>query len=304
MKNQIEQYQKQILASEPELTIHTVDINSEGLVNNIVIINKSRVFRFPKHDWAVDHLRQEANCLALAHRHVQMPLPQWTVYDGEIIGTPIASYDWIPGRALQQFEILRLPERDQDALAEQLATFLRQMHRIPRHEVRDAEIGRSVTSRSHNDWISLYGRVQEHLYPHLMAVSKEWVEQHFAPVLADPRFMACDEAFVNGDLGQYHLLYNPQARRLNGIIDFGTAGIGDPAVDFACLLNQYGEPFLRRMGKYYPNVGRLIERARFWAGTLELQWLLGGLRYPDEPSWFMVHIGRARDMLPVGSGWE
>jgi aminoglycoside 2''-phosphotransferase len=109
---------------------------------------------------------------------------------------------------------------------------------------------------------------------------------------------------MNGDLGPYHLLYNPQTRRLNGVIDFGTAGLGDPATDFGCLIDQFGETFVRLMAPTYPDMAQHIERARFWAGTLELQWLLGGLRYPDEPDWFMVHIGRARDVLPIGSGWQ
>jgi aminoglycoside 2''-phosphotransferase len=170
--------------------------------------------------------------------------------------------------------------------------------------VESAKIGRSVTLRSYDDWVKLYERVEEHLFPHMMSFSKEWVKQHFAPVLADPHFMDCELRFMNGDLGPYHLLYNSETHLLNGVIDFGTAGIGDPACDFVCLLNQYGEPFLRRMSNYYPNIGDLIERTRFWTGTLELQWLLGGLRYPDEPTWFMVHIGRARGMMPVGSGWR
>ena len=304
MNNTLEQYQKQIRLSEPSLTIKNVDLNSEGLVNDIVIINKNRVFRFPKHDWAIDHLLQEARCLELASQHLDMPLPKWTVYDGEFIGMPFVGYDWIPGKALQQFEMLRLPERDQDRLAEQLTTFLLQMHQIPMKDVEAAEIGRSVTMRSYEDWVKLYERVQEHLFPHLMKVSQEWVEQHFAPVLTDPHFMDCDLTFMNGDLGQYHLLYNPETHLLNGVIDFGTAGLGDPACDFCCLLNQYGEPFLHRMSSYYPNLGAMIDRIRFWTGTLELQWLLGGLRYPDDPSWFMVHIGRARDMMPIGSEWK
>ena len=108
------------------------------------------------------------------------------------------------------------------------------------------------------------------------------------------------ERLANGDLGPYHLLYNPETRLLNGIIDFGTAGIGDPACDFACIINQYGESFLQRMMVYYPEIEPALDRARFWAGTLELQWLLGGLRSGDN-SWFGVHLGRGMDRLPYGA---
>ncbi len=297
-------YLQQIALSEPELTVETVEMNSEGLVNDVLIVNGRRVFRFPKHDWAVEHLWHEANCLALAQQYVTMPLPHWSVYDGELLGAPFVSYQWIPGEALTRQILLRLPLADQQAVAAQLGNFLHQLHSIPLKDVENAGIRPSVTNRDSAKWQKLYDDVRELIFPHLMRFARDWVEQHFAPVLKHPEFMDHNPVFMNGDLGSYHLLYNPETRQLNGIIDFGTAGIGDPAADFACLIDQYGESFLHQMTPYYPNIAQHIERARFWAGTLELQWLLGGLRYPNEPDWFMVHIGRARDVLPIGSGWK
>lgn len=297
-------YQQEIARVEPNLSQESVEINNEGLVNTVLIVNGRRVFRFPKHDWAIDHLRQEANCLTLARQHLTMPLPNWTVYESEQLSHPFVAYDWIPGEALTRHGLLRLPQIDQQAIAEQLGTFLFQMHTIPMREVEKMGIRPSVTNRTPEKWQKLYNDVKEMLFPHLATFARAWVEQHFAPVLANPDFMAHKPAFMNGDLGGYHLLFNRENRRLNGVIDFGTAGVGDPAADFACLIDQFGETFVRLMAPAYPDIAQHIERARFWAGTLELQWLLGGLRYPDEPDWFMVHIGRARDVLPIGSGWQ
>jgi aminoglycoside 2''-phosphotransferase len=297
-------YQQEIARAEPELALETVETNNEGLVNNVLIINGRRVFRFPKHDWAIDHLRHEANCLALARKHLEMTLPHWSVYESEQLRHPFAAYDWIPGEALTRHTLLRLPLADQQAIAQQLGTFLHQLHTVPTTEVEKMEIRPSVTNRTMEKWQKLYDDVKEMLFPYLMTFARDWVEQHFAPVLTNPDFITCEPVFMNGDLGPYHLLYNPQTRRLNGVIDFGTAGLGDPATDLGCLIDQFGETFVRLMVPTYPDMAQHIERARFWAGTLELQWLLGGLRYPDEPDWFMVHIGRARDVLPIGSGWQ
>jgi aminoglycoside 2''-phosphotransferase len=220
------------------------------------------------------------------------------------LGHPFVAYDWIPGEALTRHTLLRLPLADQQAVAEQLGLFLHQLHSVPIVEVEKMEIRPSVTNRTPEKWQKLYDDVKEMLFPYLMTFARDWVEQLFAPVLTNPEFMTYEPAFMNGDLGCYHLLYNPEARRLCGVIDFGTAGIGDPANDFGCLIDQYGESFLHRLAPSYPGIEQHIERARFWAGTLELQWLLGGLRYSDELDWFMAHIGRARDVLPIGSGWQ
>jgi aminoglycoside 2''-phosphotransferase len=115
--------------------------------------------------------------------------------------------------------------------------------------------------------------------------------------------MACaTPALIHDDLASYHILYAPEERRIAGVIDFGMARLGDPAADFALIINTYGESFLKRMGRYDPAIGGTLDRARFLAGMLELFWAVEGVRAND-PSWLLVHIGRARDALPLGVSW-
>jgi aminoglycoside 2''-phosphotransferase len=99
---------------------------------------------------------------------------------------------------------------------------------------------------------------------------------------------------VYTDLAPYHIMYDSRARRINGIIDFGCAGLGDPALDVGVLINVYGETFLNRFYKIYPEAEVYLKRARFYAGAIELRWVLQGLERRD-PMWFAVHLGGARD---------
>ncbi len=108
---------------------------------------------------------------------------------------------------------------------------------------------------------------------------------------------------VHGDLGSYHILIDRHHCQLTGVIDFGSSGTGHPADDFAEIIHYFGESFLHKMSRGYPQIGLLIDRARFWAGTLELLWALAGLATGDL-SWLTNHIGSARDVLPVGVGWK
>jgi aminoglycoside 2''-phosphotransferase len=291
----VNSYVDRIKEAHPELDISELVLNKEGLVNDVLIISGVHVFRFPKSDWAIGHLRHEARCLDLARQYINNPIPDWTYYDGDFV-----SYQLIPGIALQRHHILALDERKQERLAEELGLFLRQLHTIPMKAVEAFDIAPSATVRTADDWLQLYEEVQRTLFPSLMEYAQTWVHNHFEPLVKDPGWMGCQPRFMNGDLGPYHLLFNPSAGTLNGIIDFGTAGVGDPAADIACLIDNYGETFVRRMVKTYPGIANLIDRARFWAGTLELQWALQGLRANDL-SWLTVHIGRARDVMPVGA---
>jgi len=292
-----EKYRQQIQAFLGDEKLESIELNNEGLVNDVFIVNGRRVFRFPKYDWAYEDMRHEALCLALAGRYVSLPLPQWTLQDDAFVTYPL-----ITGEPLQRHTILQLAEVDQEKLASQIGVFLRQLHAIPPAEARQQGIQPSVTNKTPQNWLDFYATIQEKLFPYLMNFQKEWLRYLFAPVVNDPDFMAYETCFINGDLATYHLLYDAESHRLNGIIDFGTAGLGDPATDFAMLINQYGESFVRRLDRYYPHLDALINRARFRAAAVELEWALGGLNHPEDPSWFFVHLGRARDMDLLSKG--
>lgn len=294
----------------PDLPLGKVTLNNDGLVNQVVVVNNERIFRFPRSSWAREALRHEARILDLLGGKVEVTLPYY-----DYLADDVATYELVRGRTLARNLLLRLDEAGQEGIAEQLALFLRTMHEVPAAELQAAEIGKSDTVRTREDWVKLYERVNEQLFPYLMTHAKEWVYDHFSWVVDNPYFMEHDPVLMHGDISCYHILFDEGRRRIGGVIDFGTAGIGDPAADFACVIYQYGESFLKRMSHTYPAIADHIDRARFWAGTLELQWALGGLRdmqavVPEDDrnkadwSWFTAHIGmNAKDVRPIGSAF-
>lgn len=285
----------------PRLVIEVVRANQDGLINDVLIVNERLVFRFPKNEtWARDLLANEIRVIQLARNYldVQIPLIEYHAAD-------LMAYRFISGSALQRNEILVLDEDAQGVIAHQLATYLKQLHGIPMDEVERHQIAQSDTNRDHQVWVRLFDDVKRELFPSMMPHAREWVTNHFAPILADEGFMNYRPCLINGDTTPYHILFDRQARRVSGVIDFGTAGIGDPAADFATLIYFYGESFLRRMAKFYPEIKDGVDRARFWAGTLELQWVLSGVRGRNAGwSWFTVHLGSARDVMPIGIEWN
>lgn len=85
------------------------------------------------------------------------------------------------------------------------------------------------------------------------------------------------------------------------MLDFGTAGLGDPAVDIACLFYVFGESFIAPLMPNLQDDEVLLNRARFWAATLDLQVTLGGLKRSDKKL-LVAHLGSAaRDLMPTGS---
>ena len=79
---------------------------------------------------------------------------------------------------------------------------------------------------------------------------------------------------IHGDLGQRHILFDPRQSCITGVLDFGVAGVGDPAQDLAVILNCYGESFVRRMARFAPEIRGMMDRARFMSGIAEPHWVL------------------------------
>ena len=282
-----------IRASFPTLALDSVRHNPDGLANDVLIVNDELVFRFPKDQATRAALAREAKVLDLVRRYVSTPAPYFERQEDDFV-----MYRMIRGEPLYRHAILRQAEPVQEQLAGQLAVFLRQLHAIPRDEAALA-LGEPA-QREPDYWLKRYQEAQRHLYPLLWADQRHWIDDLYAPVLDGSLDMARGApALIHDDLASYHILYAPDEQRIAGVIDFGMARLGDPAADFALIVSTYGESFLRRMSRYYAAIDEALDRARFLAGALELSWAVEGVRTGD-PSWLLVHIGRARDALPLG----
>ena len=280
----------------PNLEISSIRANTDGLINDVLIVNEDLVFRLPRNaDWGKKLFANEIKIIELARKYVEIPLPVF-----EYKSDDLTVYRYIKGEPLRREDIFKLTAGERARIARELAVFLKQFHEIPQFELEQNKIAQSDVNRSREVWLKLFENVREQLFPSMMPHVRESVSEHFAPILRDADFMNYPPRLVNGDIVPYHIIFDREQKRINGIIDFGTAGIGDPAADFSCIIYNYGESFLEKMAKDYPEIERAIERARFWAGTLQLQWALSGLRTKNY-WWNLVHLGGARDAKPVGA---
>lgn len=281
----------------PDLTFSEVQIDTDGKTTDVIIVNNDRVFRFPRTQQASQSLWRESAVLNLVQQHVHLRVPGF-----DHVEKDFASYEIIPGQHLLRTRLLRLPARAQKHILGQLGEFLSQMHSIPETELAETGIGYSGAYRPPEKWLEFYESVERTLFPLMLTHTREWVQLHFEPLLKDANWMKSPLAFVNGNLGPYHILYSPEEKTLTGILDFGASSLGDPAQDIAVLLYYYGESILHKLAAYYPPLVEMIDRARFLAGIVELQWALEGMQRGDLYGPFS-YISSARDVLPIGSRW-
>lgn len=281
----------------PEIEFNNVMIDTDGKSSDILIINDERVFRFPRTEQARQSLWREKAALEVVSQYASLPVPAF-----DRVEEDFATYRLIPGQILPRNTLLTLPETSQERILAQIGEFLGRLHGIPSAELESTGIGYAGAYRRPQNWLEFYTRVQRELFPFMLTHTREWVEAHFAPLLADPTWLHGDLTFVNGNMGPYHILYDPEQGQLTGILDFGASGLGDPAQDIAVLLYYYGESVVRRIARSYPALPGMIDRARFMAGTVDLQWALEGVQ-SGNCFGALGYVGCARDVLPFGTPW-
>lgn len=290
-------YLEKIQAVYPSISLDRLEFNQEGMVNDVVIVDRQLVFRFPKTDWAQEVLSHEVKVLELIKNRVDLQVPHF-----ESISQEFVTYQLIRGEPLSRSTLLKMERREQERIFAQLGTFLQQLHELPEQLLTEADILSSGAARTKEIWLEFYDRLQHILFPHLMRHQKTWVKEHFTPILENELDLNYKPVLTHGDLGLYHILFDPNQKTINGIIDFGTAGLGDPANDIAALICNYGEEFLHYTERNYPTLKKVIDRARFWAGTTELQWALAGVHHKDT-GLLLAHLGGARSVKPIGTPW-
>lgn len=293
----LEGYRVWIAERYPELAGAPLRINSEGLANEVVIVGEDLVVRFARDEQARADLTVEAQLLEAIRPYVTLQVPHFERVEAEAV-----VYRFVPGAPLYRHDLLRRAPVVQERIAGELATFLRQLHGV---SLTSLPVALSTPSSGRTArWLERLAAIEQELFPILWSDQRDWVRQLFAPLREGRLDLdAYTPVLRHNDLAAYHLLWDPDRARMVGVIDFGVAGAGDAADDFACLINTYGESLLRLMAPVYPLDQATLDRARFLAAGLELQWLLSGLRSNDT-SWFTVHLGRARDALPIGAALE
>ena len=288
-------YVERIRMVYPDLPLECVHVNCEGEYN-VVLVDDALVFRFPRFAEGVRRLAVEVAILRGIRPYVTLPIPDpvYTGFDTQRVGEVFAGYRMLPGEPLwhETFRAIA-DEVTLRRLAEQLATFLRELHAVPVARAIAHPLPAVDRDSWSARWRGLYARIRERLFPALGPSARRRVADHFEPILSDPGALVFAPALIHGDYGTGNVLFDAREGRIAGIIDFGSCALGDPAVDVAAL-STYGEPFLRRALATYPEMEAMLSRARFYRGTFALQEALYGVEHGDRAA-FERGIGGYRD---------
>ena len=227
----------------------------EGWDFKVLILDDEWVVRWPRHELAVEEIEKEVELLPGLAPLVPVQVPRFEYVSRE---PWLVAYRFVKGKPLV--------DEDSDGVR----GFLDALHAIDIHAV--------VAPQP--DWLETYrdqGEEFRRVVVPLLDRDERSAGEAFLQQLET--LAGFEPALTHSDLGSSHLLVHEG--RLAGVIDWGDARIGDPAIDYAWLLNG---PFsdwevddnLRRRALIYHSLASWFE-VHYGVFTEQPEWVRFGL---------------------------
>ena len=253
----------------------------EGTTAHVLMLTDGRVVHAARNAAGADALARQASILPVLP--ADLPCPRLlAVRPGGSLTTAC------PGQPLTRRHLLALPESRRTKLLTDLAGILARLHAVPvapdwpaAHPPADPEW-----------WDRFFAAIETRLMPRLIGSLRHEARAMMAACRRHP--LRPLNRLIHGDLHPDHILADPGQDRITGLIDFGAAGPGDPAIDLAALLYNYGDAVLAPLLQAWPEAATLRPRADAYAASYEWQWAL----HPD-PDWRLFALGAAKGFQPI-----
>ena len=287
----------QTLALEHGLRIsEEMSVNEMGIDFRVAFVKEVNgenwVLRIPRRSDMLEQIENESRILDLAKRNLSINVPDWKIVSERLIAYPLL--EDAPALTFDAIthEVSWNIDRDSIAYVESLAKSLAELHRITADDVRKSnlkimtpsELRTEIADRIH--WVKSEIGISEPLENRY----RRWLDN-------DPLWpeFTC---FIHGDLYAGHVLTSKEGKT-SGIIDWSTAHMGDPALDFSGHVSVFGEDSLKSLITEYAKQGgtiwdRLYEQSIERAAAAPLAYGAFAVECNDDN-----HINAARAALGI-----
>jgi aminoglycoside 2''-phosphotransferase len=258
-------YLELLATAFPTLQAQRAILLGEGWDSVALLVNDHLVFRCAKRPDAAVRQARETELLPLLADRLPLPVPRYTYTwtDPAWLGARIVGYPLLAG------ELLRPGRPEHEAKqATRLGAFVSALHAIPLAEAQRRGVVERDAAGLREAYARFFATVRESMLPLFAAQEQAAIVAFWSEHLEDDSCFTFTPTLVHRDLVPEHVLVDPMTGELTGVIDWGDAGIDDPAVDFAGVRRQMGTEFARRMlAAYHPALdATALRRMDFYAG--------------------------------------
>jgi aminoglycoside phosphotransferase (APT) family kinase protein len=244
-----------------EYQIASIDVAGEGLDHTAYVVNDELIVRVEKQAGSGT---ADARLLAAVAAISPVPVPEVVFAEADCL-----AYRKLPGVPLLDVPSARRAACA-TAIAARLGELLAALHGAP-----VAAMAELVDEDDEplDRWQRDAARAYRAAVGEIPAVHRRPIEAFLGSTPADGGY---PRVFSHNDLGIEHVLVDPDAREVTGVIDWSDAAITDPAHDFGLILRDLGPAALEAAIEAY-GAGVDRERAAFHARCMLLEDLAYGL---------------------------
>ncbi|WP_394674239.1 Mph(E)/Mph(G) family macrolide 2'-phosphotransferase [uncultured Chryseobacterium sp.] len=217
------------------------------------------LLRIPRRDDMDEQIDREKKILQLVKKHLSVEVPDWKIISPGLIAYPLIKDKPALTVDAETYDVVWNMAQDSPKYIASLAKALKQLHNIPEEEALKSHLKIMVPADLKPEVDHQLQMVKSELgiSPELEFRYKKWLD--------DDTLWPDFTHFVHGDLYAGHVLTSEDGT-VAGIIDWSTAHVGDPAIDFSGHVTVFGEESLKQLISAYEDTGgrtwdRLFEQA-------------------------------------------
>jgi len=263
----IKDYVRIIESAFPQFKINKVHTMQQGWDSFVVSVNETYVFRFPLRPLTEKCLDSEIKLLPELARVLPVPIPNFEyIWTGSkelpqmFVGYPMIQ--GVPLSIIPPFESTRKEE-----IAKLLGQTLTELHSYPTEKAVEAGLEPRNIQRWKEIHVEMLEKHRKISFPLMEPALQRKSMDIFEKYLENDEYFEFEPVLIHGDLApDAHVLWEPEAEEITGIIDWGDIRIGDPALDFTGLLCDCGPEFTKMVLEYYkrPFGHTILERAAWY----------------------------------------
>ncbi|HJT58637.1 MAG TPA: phosphotransferase [Ktedonobacteraceae bacterium] len=243
----------------PKVTIQAVHAITRGWDSFVLDVNDALIFRFPLREDVIAYIEKEKSLLPVLEPALSTPIPHF-----DYVGHGDASYPFL---FVGYRKLVGIPLEDENITSEQLiylgpalGTFLSELHSFPVARAIQAGVQDHTPEQWRERYWERYVDLQKRVFPLLDMELRTKSAQLWEDFLDNRAIFAFQPVLIHCDLACEHIFCDPEHSLLTGVIDWGDATIGDPALDFVGLHQGHGRAFTERVLEDY----RGMVDAAFW----------------------------------------